>query len=410
MMRFKYFESLNDFLITLFILLCFAFPKAGAVVGDTTITVQEIVFLLLLIINFKKIKELIYKDKKVFGFVIVLIFFSIIIFLLNIPNFSLFWILSTVVFVVSPLGYYLCDNININKINKILCFSILITCLFAIIQYIFGIEETKIPGLTIAFGDSYSSKPIGWTSEGTAIKIPSTYQNGNGFGLFLSLTIPYLIANRFKQRKWQILKYIAVVLGFFGLFLAGSRTAVISFLLASIVIAIFNLHKIQNFKIRKNFLVLFYILIIAAIIAITINWDYIYSRFILSLLNDTSGNGRLPQYERLKDTFFDESVLRNIFFGISWDRAVYTEGFLCILSHHGLFVMLIYVFFLFSYLFDRNISFIIKIGLLATLISFSVDSSFHYMPGVINYFIIVYCAKKVSLDQHKEGVALEYAQ
>ncbi len=102
---------------------------------------------------------------------------------------------------------------------------------FAVVQQLFGIEETKVPGITIAFGDSYEVKHnVLFAGAGGAddfSKVMSTYQGGNLFGLiaafFLVLAATRLVARQATRWDYGLLAAAAWSVG-----LSGSRTAILA--------------------------------------------------------------------------------------------------------------------------------------------------------------------------------------
>ena len=43
---------------------------------------------------------------------------------------------------------------------KIIIISMIITGMYSVLQWTVGLEATKIPGLNIAYGDTFADKPI----------------------------------------------------------------------------------------------------------------------------------------------------------------------------------------------------------------------------------------------------------
>lgn len=115
-------------------------------------------------------------------------------------------------------------------------FGVMSACIFAVVQVVAGVEVTTVPGVTIALGDSYESKFITVVLDdlGAFSKIPSTYQNGNVFGVvtaFFFVTAACRVSSR-KATRWDL--SLLTLTGTASL-LAGSRTVVVALIVASFV-------------------------------------------------------------------------------------------------------------------------------------------------------------------------------
>ncbi len=112
---------------------------------------------------------------------------------------------------------------------------------FSIIQLIFGIEQTKIPGLTLAIGDSYASKPLLIHTNGyeTFSKIPSTYQNGNVLGpvagFILIIALARLVQGKKSTQSELVYSAVILCLATTACLLSGSRTVVLAVCLSALL-------------------------------------------------------------------------------------------------------------------------------------------------------------------------------
>lgn len=105
----------------------------------------------------------------------------------------------------------------------------MVAAVFGLTQKVFGIEQTMIPGLTIAWGDSYEAKHnaiFGGTGADFS-KIMSTYQSGNIFGVtaavFLIVAVMRLSGRVGEAHDWALFLAAAG-----SVTLSGSRTALIA--------------------------------------------------------------------------------------------------------------------------------------------------------------------------------------
>lgn len=101
--------------------------------------------------------------------------------------------------------------------------GLLLACGFSALQQLLGIERSVVPGITRAVGADYTAKPLQFPG-GT--KIPSTYQNGNIFGVitafFFLVAAERVLGGRGRPRDRLIMGATAV-----ASVLSGSRTILI---------------------------------------------------------------------------------------------------------------------------------------------------------------------------------------
>ena len=101
--------------------------------------------------------------------------------------------------------------------------GLLFACGFSLVQQVFGLEQTVVPGITRAVGSDYSAKPLLFPG-GT--KIPSTYQNGNVLGVitgfFFLVAAERVLRGKGRPRDGLVMAATAV-----ATVLSGSRTVII---------------------------------------------------------------------------------------------------------------------------------------------------------------------------------------
>lgn len=108
----------------------------------------------------------------------------------------------------------------------------LVACGFSVVQQVWGIVPTTIPGVTRAVGADYAAKPL--VFEGGS-KIPSTYQNGNILGVitafFFLVAADRVLTGRGTRRDGLLMAGTAV-----ATVLSGSRTVILGLAVGLIVL------------------------------------------------------------------------------------------------------------------------------------------------------------------------------
>ena len=101
-------------------------------------------------------------------------------------------------------------------LKKIIVYGFWFICLYSLLQYVIGINKCAIPGLTVNLSD-YQQYGEYWymtKSNGTQldeVKIVSTYQNGNLFGIGVLIIYP-LVYNYYKKIKNKRLENLSLIL------------------------------------------------------------------------------------------------------------------------------------------------------------------------------------------------------
>ena len=343
----------------------------------------------------KKILELFNKYK---GFLYIYLLYAIIILvvvLINIDQMEFFRIAISLVLMVSPLAIGIGYKVNLNAFYKIIIVSMIITGLYSLLQWTIGIEATKIPGLNIAYGDTFADKPIGYGTGGMeALKMPSTYQNGNGVALFFLLALFLIIP--WKTNKKGI-KLVAILFAVIGILLSGSRSALIPFVLL-IPYAIKKIYDILKTKKQKMLLLLFLIIGISTLLVYLFYAkseliEYMFNRYIVQTIMDPTGNGRTTQIQNVIQSITNQDfimIIKSLILGNDWKDVVSSEGIFYFVSFYGSICAIVFCMLLLypvCKLYKNNK--IEVLGLIAVFIAFMVDSSFNYPPGLMNYFLIV---------------------
>lgn len=382
----------NSKILFLFTIITCCFPKAGIATFSLPITAAMILFLLLIIVN---IRNFINKSVELSYMCIYIhiIINSIITILLNKNNVSAMNIAYIMVLLSSPLTYIFGGAFELNTSKKILSISLIIVGGFSLLQFIFGVNETAIPGLTIAIGEDYTKKQIFRSGIGIS-KIPSTYQNGTLLAPFLIISIAFLLQGKDKTK----LTYIALFFGLVSLLLSGSRSSLFSVIMI-LPILIFNILKnVYGQKIKKILIIIFLSPIIIIILFFTLKIIFpdfasqIYNSYVGFTLNDSTLSGRTTQWSDflliIKDLNIKE-LIRFLLFGLSWDNGKHIEGLLLFMKLYGVTSFFAYLCFLISFFIRfRKLSYI-SYSLIVLMIIFMIDGSVFYPPTLMNVFLIL---------------------
>ncbi|GEM_PF-557866 len=386
-------------MLYLFEFFTFTFPKAGVLVSGVPLTVAMLLFAFALLWSVKGIRPFADKFR---GFAIVYVLYAVFILLpmvMSLSRLSLYMVSVSMVLILSPLAVIIGGRMEFDKTVRIISVALLIVGLYAVAQFLFGILATEIQGLNIAYGASFETKPIGFGhAEGglDALKMPATYQNGNGAGLFYVLCLPLMFFWKPQKRRDTVLRILGVAGGLAGLFLCGSRSVLIPFT----VIAVPSLLVYIKRRLPSRAQLLYVAGVILAICGVIAYFaiansefiSYFIERYIVQTLSDPTGSGRTVLFQKFIDAVIGLDAwgsLRFIFFGMEWKDAQMTEGVVYILSYYGVFAFLSFLSILIYPLvsvFKKNK--LLSVGLILMFIAFLIDTSFLYPPSLINYFFI----------------------
>lgn len=249
----------NEFLFNLLLMTIFFniwFPKAGIKVAGIPLTVGN-VFLAITFIcwSYKKIVEGHVTVHKIGYSIMILMVFSLVKYVV------IGDILSNIGYVIPlviyPLIFFIAYDLIDNKqkeqrIINVICFGFFFISIYALLQYILGIEKVCIPGITVNLSDyiKYGSK---WylqknnNNAGVGTKIISTFQNGNLYGVNTLLIFP-IVYQFFKEKNKNSIMYISLILFVICVFLSLSRACWVGIILF-MLFGIF----LENEKTQKSF-------------------------------------------------------------------------------------------------------------------------------------------------------------
>ena len=314
MSKINYEKQKDDFLFKILCITIFFniwFPKAGIKISGIPLTIGNVFFAITFILWFlKKIRSNNIPLNKM-GISILIYILIILIKYIFIGDFinNISFIVPLIIY---PLGYFLSYDLVKNdyekrKVTKIIVYGFFFITMFAILQFIVGIENCTIPGLTVNYTDYKELGKFWYMSKSNGVvvsssKIVSTFQNGNIFGINVLLIFPF-VYYYFKDKKEKINLITSLLLFISTIFLSLSRACWLG-----IIIFIF-LCIFRDKSIVKNDFMNKFLLIILCVISILLVFKYIpsvYNRFFntkasnwISMSGRTEEIGRASCRERV---------------------------------------------------------------------------------------------------------------
>lgn len=258
----------NGFLFNLLLITIFFniwFPKAGIKLSEIPLTVGNVFLAITFFFwTMKKVMNRRMKINKIGYILIILMLYSFIKYLI-IGEFvkNIGYIIPLVVY---PLMFIIAyDTIDtkekLQKVIKVICFGFFFICIYALLQYVLGIEKVCIPGLTVNLSD-YTTYGANWylqknnnNSSEIGTKIISTFQNGNLYGVNALLIYPIVYGYLKKENK-SFLMYVSLTLFVICVFLSLSRSCWLGIILFMLFGIFLESEKNKNSLYRKAIIIL----------------------------------------------------------------------------------------------------------------------------------------------------------
>ena len=405
--------SEKDILISSFLFVTFAFCKAGAVIKGVPVTFSNVLCAAVVLCMLPELLRYARLHMKISIYYCLYVFFVLLNTVLHIGHLSLKGYLYALVVAASPLMYIVGLNIEYDKCMKILCISGIIVGLYSIAQWLFGLSYTTIPGVTLALGDAWVNKPIGYgfIAQHESTKMPSTTQNGNNVALLAILGIGVLLSWK-PASKWRYAKWLSIGLFAVALYFSGSRSACYPYALL-LPLGIYGCWKQYKDADKQSKGALVMVIVIAFLIILVLSWipqltpvrgfDDLHADIQIdstqvesSRLMQSIGtmSGRTVLWKNMLDTLFGKYTiadnLRVFFIGAAGeDMAMGGEGFPLFVSQFGMISAMLFMglFIPLLKLFPRYPIFIWS-GL-AFAGALMVDSSYNYPPILIWFFLLL---------------------
>lgn len=400
----------------LFQIVTMIIPKAGVQLGGAPLTLNILLLAIVLLRNPNQTVLSIQQCKDIGICYAVLFVFGLITFCFDLVDGTGAYQLAQIATVVaSPLAGAIALRMKPERSFRILCIALIIVNLYAVLQYTVGITQTSIAGLTYTYGQDLQSKPIGYgmSTESSALKMPSTYQNGNSSGIFDALGISLILMWRPTISNWKALRYVAIGCGILGIMLCGSRSIIIPFVLVVIPLLV-QRYRVTQSRMKSTYLVAAVTAIIGGVLYLMVYQrgivEQFFSRNVQQTLSDPTASGRTNQWSDmwLSITQLDGGkLLRLMFFGQGTNYGLGGEGLPTFFATFGFFSTVAFYGMLVAamiYLWKDERTKTVALGVFCSFFAFCVDSSFYYPPNVMMVFIIVGFAIRAAQEPTVDNV------
>lgn len=266
------------------------------------------------------------------------------------------------------------------KFARAIEMGFLVSVVYGVVQLVGGVQATAVPGLTYAYGDDLTQKNnVIYSDTGTDYsKIPSTYQNGNIYGLVAAAFFGLVLSRVIKGRARPF--DIVLLVGSCGaIALSGSRTAIVAAVFVGLLVY-FSSGKVAR-KLGVLLLVVF-----AAVVVVALQ-PGLLSRYSIDDLLDSGGAGRSQMWR----TALRDTPLHDYWIGAATDPNI--EGWLGMLLRIGVVGVALLALVVFLLLRERRYMglAIVVLGIGAVL-----DSSYLLFPTW--FLFAALCVHKVGSD------------
>lgn len=385
---------------SLFLAVTLIIPKAGVQIASVPLTLNLVLFALLIVKNVQRTFVSIQISSWVGAFYYGFLMLGIISTLLVIGGRSTFQLAQNVVVLFSPLAIVATRGMDRDRAMKIVVVSLIIVNVVGLLQYAFGITRMSIQGITYTWGQSLTTKPIGYgySSAGEADKIVSTFQNGNTYGICLVLFLPTALFWRCMSQKWKRLRIAAIALSVAGLAICGSRSVVIPFLIVGVYLIFNKFSSWKGYTWKRSFILAFLTILIGIAYLFYSNSAIINSfidRIIRQTIDDPTATGRTELWSNVIVTFLQMNPLDQLRFVLLGQAEPYdlvSEGFpefVCRFGFIGAFLFYGMLVATILYFWSNKTLRPIGAGMVCVLFAFLVDQSYYYPPTLMQFFLAV---------------------
>ena len=383
-------NSLNSLFFLVCMTFIFAFPKAGTKISGIPVYIS--IFITLIFLFYSSFRSLfLVKNLLIFyALVLILIISAQIVYF---GNFDIGpYYLSYLIPMFSPFLLYLFNERRAVDYIKYFPLSFWIVSLYGLSQKIFGDYSVVVPGLTANFYDASQEGFLALKNNMiwgfNYLKLTSTYQNGNLFGVnYLLITWVYV-----AYRRYVGLPNTGVIfLSFVVSVLTASASVMIGFVFALMLYSI-KYTSIKNLKRGVLLLTPVPIFSIGLFFYNEIFFTHVFEIIKVRYFDRdyTEAGGRTLQifeyFDYLSRNF--EVILFGSLYDVDRGGSIYEMWLLSILQNFGILVVLI--FFLLYFIFLSKLRFFaFRIPFYAYFIASLSDGAFWLPPTAFNLYILL---------------------
>lgn len=393
----------NKILFKLFCVMLFFniwFPKSGIKISGIPLTIGNLLVFVLLTLQFVRvIKNGFTKNKTLFLISLCAYYFFIRLVMIT-PYENGISLGTTFGFIIPlviyPYVYFASTDIISTKerldiILKITTYGVVFVLVYGLLQFIFGIEQIQIKGLTVNWMDAVPNWPF-LKSNGfmNVNKIVSTYQNGNIFGINLLFLFPIVFEYVYNRRK--NIAFTLLILYVLVGFLTLSRSVWLGIVLY--LVFKFVLSNKNNTIFKK--VVISSLSILILYIAFT-NVPYLSQRMVSDTSELVSASGRYDIGVKLIQDSWNNGILATIFgmFGLYHiEQGAYEQTFLAVFMTGGIIGLVLWLLpfghFLFKFKHRTNsIQQGVFFGFVVWSIVSCIEGAYWLPPTACNLFFVL---------------------
>jgi hypothetical protein len=311
----------------------------------------------------------------------------------------------------SPFLIFTAKYLNIKPAH----FKIIILCsffllsLYGLVQKIFGDINTIIPGVTYNYAEAVKLNPHStldlWAKhnfipELQYLKLSSTYQNGNLFGvnyILLSWFALYFLRSG-KGLLMKILYYSSFLLYVFICFLTASETVYFGLFVSLLLIFTITILDIKNSSgphkgIKIITLILVPIILFIISLFIINDVKLFHSLIVTKLLaRNLLSNERILYFIKYIQYLIEQKGILQFLFGCFFNNPNNSGGYeitlVYIFVNSGIIFAFIFIFYILTFLKKLKLS-VYNIGIFSYIAASFIDGGFWLPPTAFSFFMLI---------------------
>jgi len=400
--------------ITLVWIVALVFPKAGLNVGEVPLTIASVVVMVYGTFHFmypgypprrRAQSRRFTRFHLVFGWILLLSLFA------NLGSLDTVDLTTWVLLAGSPLAFH--AGLRTNNSKRVLVVVLASTAavgLYGLVQNLFGVSETAIPGLTHVYGeDLIRNNPI--RTAGGTLKSPSTYHNGNLAAAFLLTGLGFALFATRVDRRLKSLAGLALFGAVVGVAVSLARAGALGFAIAALIAIAPRYRPPWIAKGAARLASVFFVVVGVLLLGyiLTGSTTFLVERYVFESINDPTAAGRTGGYAAWWSDLTSQSLgdfLHSVTFG-DWTIDLVEdqlEGFPAVIAAYGVFglaamVALVAVPFRMIRESLGSEGTVYWFGLAATAGMWLIDNTFLFPPTLMTWFLLAGLTVQISSDQ-----------